>query len=212
MLTVIIPCYNQGEYFQECIDSLKNQTYKDIEVIAVDDKAIDDSIAIADKNGLKIVRMKKNSGIPKAVNKGLKEAKGKYLVVMSQDDKFDPSYFERAIKILEENPNIGVVTSDMLYFGSENCITKIPAKWTFEDLRQNNSIHGSSVVRKECYKDGFDEKTGRYSDWEMWIRICKQGWGLYYIQEPLYHFRRHENQQSNVENEELRNYVKAKHA
>lgn len=213
MITVIMPCYNQGEYMQEALDSLYAQTLKP-EIILVDDGSVDNSKEVikANKGKIRSITNEKNSGIPFSVNAGIKASKGEYIAVMSQDDKFEPTYLEKCVKALELNPEAGVVTSDIQTFGSKDFIMKPSCDWTADALKVNTVAWGSSVIRKEVYDQlgGWDDKAEHYSDWDMMCRIQKAGWELEYIEEPLFLFRVHGNQASNTVREDLQKYVREK--
>lgn len=211
-ISVIMPCYSQAHYMQDAIDSVRAQTYQNYEIIAVMDGPKDNSREIAEKNGLIIVDLPQNGGIPNAFNKGLEVATGDYIVALSQDDMFDESYFQKSVRKFEEDENIGVVTCQMLNFGNTNEFMIFGHNWTLEALLQQNQIQGSSLVKKECYDKlgGWDLQAEEYSDWEMWTRICKDGYGLGYIKEPLFLFRQHGKNISNGYRRDLAGYIRSK--
>lgn len=211
-----MPCYNQGRFMQEALDSLYAQTLKP-EIIIVDDGSIDNSKEIIEQNRAKIdkiITLEKNRGIPNAINEGIKISKGEYITNLSQDDRFEPTYLEKAVNKLEQNPKAGVCACDLMTFGSNEMLLKPSCVWTMEALRFNTVVWGTSVVRKDVYDKlgGWDDRAQHYSDWEMWCRICQAGWGLEYIPEPLYFFRQHETQVSNGVREDLRDYIRNKYA
>lgn len=218
MISVIIPSYNQGKFFKNAIESLKTQTYKDLEIIVVDDKSIDGSWEMAKEflvNGEihRLIRLDKNGGIPHAFNEGLKQATGEYVIVLSQDDELAPECLEDMLKKMED-PAVGVVASGMMLIGDENGEIYPQTTWDINTLKQSNQIFGSSLVRKKCYDElgGWDEKADMCSDWEMWCRICNAGWKLGYVSKPVYRFRRHPNQISNSIPQETLDYVRNKYA
>lgn len=212
-ISVIMPCYSQAHYMQDAIDAVRAQTYQNYEIIAVMDGPKDNSREIAEKNGLTIVDLPKNAGIPNAFNKGLEVATGDYIVALSQDDIFEETYFQKAVRKFEEDPSIGVATCQMMSFGDVSEFMIFGHNWELEHLLCQNQIQGSSLVKRECYDNlgGWDLQAEEYSDWEMWTRICKAGYGLGYIKEPLFLFRQHGKNISNGYRADLARYIRDKH-
>lgn len=107
MISVIIPVYNTGrEYLCKCIDSILNQTYKDFEILIVDDGSGEETCknieSISEKDARIFVHTKPNGGVSSARNYGLKHAHGEYVVFVDGDDVLEPDYFERAISLIGE--------------------------------------------------------------------------------------------------------------
>ena len=98
MISVIVPIYNVEAYLPQCLDSIVSQTYKDLEIILVDDGSTDSSGRICDEFADKDVRIRvihqKNSGLPEARNSGLKVAKGDYIIMPDGDDALHPQMIE----------------------------------------------------------------------------------------------------------------------
>jgi GT2 family glycosyltransferase len=217
-ISIIIPCYNQAIFFKDMLDSIKAQTYQDLETIIVDCVCIDNSIEIAKQNGFtNIVTMSENRGVTGGDNAGFGVAKGKYLLATSQDDIFDKTYFERTSKILDENPKIGIVNTDMMLFGNQSEISSPNRRWNLKWIVNNNQLCGPSLFRKEIYDKlgGWDEKADVAADWDWAIRVCKDGWELGIINEPLYQYRCHSDQittsYTRQQWHELRGYIRNKY-
>jgi len=98
-ITVIVPVYNVEHYLDKCLDSLINQTYKNLEIIVINDGSTDNSLEVikeyADANDFIRVIDKENEGVAKTRNKGIQLAKGKYVVFIDNDDFVDSDYLER---------------------------------------------------------------------------------------------------------------------
>jgi glycosyltransferase involved in cell wall biosynthesis len=195
-ISIIIPCYNQGEFMQEALDSLFAQTYQDFEIIIIDNASIDNTKELIKRNILaNILTLEVNQGIAGAAALGFKKARGEFSVGFAQDDKYESTYFEKAIKIFNENPEIGVVTTDLEFFGDQTGVYVKGNQWTMEAQLDANQIHGGSMFRREILgTEGWDINAKECGDWEMWLRACNQGWKLGYIPEPLYQYRIHSNQ------------------
>lgn len=114
-VSIIIPVYNSEKYIKKCIDSILNNTYKDIEIIAIDDGSKDNSLnilkEISEINSNVFVYSQKNMGVAKTRNKGIKLATGKYIMFIDNDDFIDKDYIETFVKIAEEN------NSDIVFGG-----------------------------------------------------------------------------------------------
>ena len=123
MISVIIPCYNDGKYLPETISKLKLQSIPADEIIIVNDGSTDvltlDVLKQLAEDPLIQVLHKMNGRMSAARNYGVAHAKGDIIVALDADDFFDPSFFEKGIDILSKESNTGVVTSYIQYFGNK---------------------------------------------------------------------------------------------
>lgn len=103
--SIIIPVYNVEKYIKKCLDSVFNQTYKDYEVIVVNDESMDKSIEIAKKYKINLINQK-NMGLSEARNNGIKQAKGEYLIFLDSDDYIEKDLLKEINKSLVNNPDI----------------------------------------------------------------------------------------------------------
>ena len=108
-VSVIIPLYNEEKYITACVESVINQTYKNLEIIIVDDKSTDNSLKIVknikDKR-IKIISLKKNAGVANARNKGVEAATGDYICFLDSDDFWDKTKIEKQIKLLDKQKEL----------------------------------------------------------------------------------------------------------
>ena len=122
MISVIIPCYNDGKYLPETINQLKLQTLPANEIIIVNDGSTDaatiEVLTQIEKDPLIQVLHKENGRMSAARNFGVAHAKGDIIVALDADDYFDPSFFQKAMDVLNNEPATGVVTSYIRYFGN----------------------------------------------------------------------------------------------
>ena len=193
-VSVIIPCFNHGEYIDEAVDSILNQTYQDFEIIIIDDGSTDsltiEKLKNYNKPKTKVIRTE-NNGLPAARNKGIRYAKGQYILTLDADDKFAPAFLNKAVGILASNPKIGVVTCYAQLFGSHNAIWRPKGGGIMEFLAENNCC-ASSLFRKVCWEqvNGYDQDfVDGYEDWEFWIKITGKNWLIHAIKEPLFYYR-----------------------
>lgn len=119
LLSVVVPIYNVEKYLKKCLDSIINQTYKNLEIILVDDGSTDCSGKIADEYGKKDKRIKvihkKNGGLADARNVGIDNASGKYIAFVDSDDWIDLNTYSESIKTMEKH------NSDMFVFRAISC-------------------------------------------------------------------------------------------
>jgi len=119
-VSVIIPCYNDGAYIPDAVDSIKRQTFTDYEIVVINDGSTDkttmDVLKQLEGNGVRVLH-KKNEGVSTARNYGITRSAGEYILTLDADDKFSESFMERAVKILDDNTEIGCVTCYAQYFG-----------------------------------------------------------------------------------------------
>ncbi len=194
-VSVIIPCYNQGEYVDEAVDSILNQTFQDFEIIIVNDGSTDEftieKLQHYDKHKTNVIHTA-NQGLPNARNNGIKIANGQYILPLDADDYFDSTFLEKTVQVLDTRPEIGVVTCGMQYFGMS---TKrhLPKGGEVRNFLVHNNACVASLFRKICWEQagGYDKNmTQGYEDWNLWLDITKRGWPVYVIPEYLFYYRR----------------------
>ena len=167
LVTVIIPCYNHAKYISHCIESVLAQTYKNIELIVVDNGSIDDSYEKIKKyinvDGFKLIRLLENippGEIGGAVSIALKEASGEYISILYSDDWYMPDKIEKQVLcMLRASPSVGVVyCHGFRYFEStgemKKWITRSERGYVFIDYLKNGPlvIPISPLVKKYCYE------------------------------------------------------------
>jgi glycosyltransferase involved in cell wall biosynthesis len=205
-VSIIIPCYNREKYIRQTIESVLSQTYKNIEIIAVDDGSTDATRDIIDDYIKKIKILQHpnriNKGQSAGINLGIRYSKGEYIAILDSDDMFAPEKIERQVKFLEEHPDVGLVYSNgfaidengkKLYsiYKKGHKETNDPSKVLLNCyfLVPNNSM----VRRSELEKAGkFDESLRSAQDHDMAIRLAEVT-KLAYIDDYLFYYRRHKD-------------------
>jgi glycosyltransferase involved in cell wall biosynthesis len=181
LVSIIIPCFNDGKYLQETVLSVLNSTYLTIQVIIVDDGSTDNTPEVA--LHLKTLSSKveyihqNNSGLSATRNKGIGCASGKYILPLDADDKISPDYIEEAIKVLQERTEVKVVYCNAEFFGNKEGPWNLKL-FSRKILPRENVIFCSALYRKLEW-----ERVGGYSvemksgweDWEFWISVLKTG-------------------------------------
>jgi len=195
-VSVIIPVHNCEDYIREAIDSVLNQTYKDFEVIVINDGSTDKTEEILRQYGDKIRwKSQENKGQAFAVNEGIKMAEGGYIAYLDADDVCLPERFESQVKYLDDHPDVGLVYSDCYQVDEYGSIIRTRKSKPHDKfiLLQSNYIPRSAVMHKrECLDEVglFDESITGDDDWDMWIRISEK-FEMGYTGEPLVKYRVH---------------------
>ena len=112
--TVIIPNFNGMQYLPACIESLKNQTVSDFDVVVIDNGSEDGSVEWLKENGIRHVALKKNLGFAGGVNIGLKGCASEYAILLNNDTEAEPAFVEELIKAIDKSKKIFAVSSKML--------------------------------------------------------------------------------------------------
>lgn len=202
-ISVIIPCYNQGQYLEEAIQSVLNQTFKDFEIIVVNDGSTESS-TIEILNNLDMPKTRvihtTNQKLAMARNNGIIEARGQYILPLDCDDKIGAKYLELANEILDNNPETGIVYCKAEYFGSQEGEWILPS-YNFPAILIVNHIFCSALFRKSDW-----EKVGGYNsnmihafeDWDFWLSLISIGAKVHRIDDILFYYRQHDNPTSMI--------------
>ena len=194
LVSIIVPIYNAAPYLQETLDSIMASTYRPIEVIMVDDGSKDDSLKIArDICGIHPecrVLSQANSGVSAARNKAIRNANGAYILPVDADDKIADTFIEKAVEILEKEPNIRVVGCRCWMFGAENKEWKLPT-FSHALLARKNMIPATALYRKVDWEKcgGYCEEEIYREDWDFWLSMMELGGTFYKINEVLFYYR-----------------------
>lgn len=175
LVSVIIPCYNYAKYLPECIESVRNQTYKNIEIIVVDDGSPDDTKEACERLKVRCIS-KENGGLSSARNAGIKEAAGEFIMCLDADDMLPPDSIELHMRMADDYV---IAQCGLQEFGiRENRCT--PQGAHRDMILQFNTVYCNAVFPKKAWESvgGYDEsKTMRlgYEDWEFWVRLIARG-------------------------------------
>jgi len=210
-VTVLMSVFNGEKYLREAIDSILNQTFKDFEFIIINDASTDKTLRILnDYNDPRIIiyNNKKNIGLTKSLNIGLRMAKGKYIARQDADDISTHDRLEKEVHFLEKHKNHAVVGTSAKIIDKDNVIIQLldrPAK--DEQIRKvleiRNCInHGSAMIRRTHLNEvgQYDENMLRSQDYDLWLRLSKK-YRLANLSEYLYLWRKH------AENIEAKNFI-----
>ena len=219
-VSIVLPNYNYARYLDERIQSLLNQTYKDFELIILDDASTDNSLEVIEKYTtdprVKTQFYTQNSGSPyKRWNDGADLAQGEYLLIAGADDSCHPTLLEKLVEKLDSHPSVGLAFSQSWEIDSQgNKLSLLkeyiaylsPERWErdFVDSGKNecqymlftNTIPNASAVlmqRKVFIEAGkFDVQLKLAADWMLWVKMLIVS-DIAFVAEPLNYFRTHDN-------------------
>lgn len=211
LVSVIIPSYNRAFSIGRAIQSVLDQTYKNLELIIVDDGSTDNTEEVVKdfKNPqIRYIKHKQNKGGGAARNTGIKSAKGEFIAFLDSDDQWLPSKVRKQLDIFQNSPEqTGVVFCGVYYvdYKSGKIIDTIEPDYRGDILdvilnRGSGPSLPAAVVKRECFNKAglFDERFPSYQDADLWVRIAK----LYqfdYAKECLVKFSRNHKQISTDE-------------
>jgi alpha-1,3-rhamnosyltransferase len=205
LVSIVIPAYNHENYIEEAIDSIMNQTYKNIELIVINDGSTDKTDNII-RNALKKYNnvfkyiSKENEGLIKTLNYSLGLVSGKYFKLLASDDILLPEYLDKMVNYLEGKPDYGMVYSDSyiineqgIVLGNSNAHNQFKEGNIFGDIFTSKFwipaltvLIKMDVIMRYKYEDNY-----HIEDWLLWCKIS-----YYYkvglINEPLAKYRIHE--------------------
>lgn len=214
LLSVTVLNYNYAHFLPECLNSILNQTFTDFEVILINDKSTDNTLEVvqpylADPR-IRFINHEVNKGYVASLLEGCELSQGKYISVISADDYvLDMKAFEKALKLLEADPEIAFCFSawNQVNGAGVNVHTRRSAEYDYVAdginefrrlLMTSPVLHSGTMIRRSAYDavGGYDSRC-RYSvDTNMWLALCTIG-KIAYINSPLYVYRAHETNLSN---------------
>lgn len=201
MISIIVPVYNAEKFIRETIQSVLDQTYTDFELLLVDDCSRDKSVEVIESfedERVILLRQEQNAGAYAARNRGLKEAKGRYIAFLDSDDCWEPCKLEHEMAFMERESAGFVFTG--YEFADENCVgtgkvVRVPRTINFKQALSNTTIFTSTVlIDREKIPDELIEMPHIASeDTATWWRILKAGHVGYGLDENLVRYRRSGN-------------------
>ncbi len=221
-ISIIIPCYNQAQYLDECLQSVLDQTFPDWECIIVNDGSNDNTEQVSKNWVNKDSRFKyyhqENAGLSATRNKGIQNAIGEFILPLDADDKISSEYCKLAMIEFEKDKDLKVVYCQAEKFGEEI------GEWILESFSINrlaiiNLIFCSAIFRKKDWQKvgGYDIKMiYGLEDWEFWIAILKNGGEVKRLTDVGFYYRIKQVSMVTSLNDEKRKfsfeYLSVKHA
>ena len=203
LVSVLIPVYKTAPYLREAMDSMLCQTFKDFELIVLNDCSPDNAEEILDAyDDSRIVRYKgeNNVGLSNVLNVGIGMARGKYIARMDSDDISLPNRLQIQVDYLETHSEIDLASVGMQLFGAKESVwirERNPEKVKIEALFHSPVLHASSMWRKDSFERHglrFRQEMVPAEDYDLWTRAMLKGLKLMNLPEVLYEYRIHEAQ------------------
>lgn len=202
-VTVLMSVYNGEKYLKEAIDSIISQTFTDFEFLIIDDASTDRTPEMLRSYGdsrIKIITNEENLGLTKSLNKGLALARGKYIARMDADDISHPKRLEKQANYLDENPEIGILGTNVQYIdesGKYHEILQRPEKdalikWALCFF--NPIAHPTVMMQLYLIKEinGYDENIIYAQDYDLWVRLSSKS-AFWNLQDILLYLRKSDN-------------------
>jgi glycosyltransferase involved in cell wall biosynthesis len=214
LVSVIIPTYNRPKYLKQAIDSAVKQTYKNIEIIVSDDCSPENPQKIVDSFNdprIRLRRNPKNLGISRNVIAAYKEARGKYVASLNDDDMWNEDFLEKLVPHLDANPNLVLAFSDHYIINPDSKIDDVATQQNTEYWKRDQLQEGvyqpfyeiglvnqavpcavATVIRKDAIEwNDFVPEMGPFWDLYLTYLACRTGGGAYYSPERLTRYRVH---------------------
>ncbi len=184
-ISVIIPTYQHGDTIEMCLLSLFNQTFKDFEIIVVNDGSTDNTAQILEKYVDRICRRissayaeeillrvihQENRGAPAARNRGFRESSGEFVIFCDADVNAKPEMLAKMLETLKKHPEASYAYSSFMWGRKKFGLHKFDG----EALKKMNYITSTSLIRRAHFP-GWDESLKKFQDWDLWLTMLKQG-------------------------------------
>lgn len=209
LISVIIPCYNQGPFLAESISSVLDSDFADIEIIVVDDGSTDPEtcriLEVLDYPKTRLIR-RINGGLAAARNSGIAEAKGQYILPLDADDRIGPHYISQAVAALEPDLALGIVYCRAEKFGAESGPWRLPPFFRWR-MGLGNIIFCSAIYRRDDWDKarGYDENLRRgWEDWDFWLSLLESGRQVLCLPQTGFFYRKHPASMAAVMSAELK--------
>ncbi len=198
LVSIIIPCYNSVDFISECIDSVLDQNYQNLEIIVVDDGSTDGTLEVISRYERIRVISQSNSGACVARNRGLKLSKGKYVKFLDSDDFLEPGVIKAQVELSEK------LDENAIVYGNYNIVRgdRKSCQDTFIGMADQTAILmiadiliSTPLHRKWMLElvDGFDERLKNGQEWNLHIRLSSEGVRFIHHRGSVFNYRIHKS-------------------
>ncbi|WP_185974254.1 glycosyltransferase family A protein [Litoribacter populi] len=219
-VSVIIPCYNQGNYIKETISSVINSNYSNFEIVIVNDGSDDlftlKEFAKLETEGFTVLH-KENGGLSSARNFGIMNSIGELILPLDSDDKISKDYIKEAVEVFQNIPNSCIVYSKAKLFGYQNKKWNLP-QFSLKRFLSGNIIFCSAFFKKEDWErvGGYDENMRKgFEDWEFWMKLLNYNPNVFQLNSYHFFYRVREDSMARTTNikykKEVFDYIYEKH-
>lgn len=203
-VTVLLPVYNAAQFLREAIESVLSQSYRDFELLIVNDGSTDSSSEIISSftdSRIRVLQNEKNIGLIASLNRGIAEAKGKYIARMDADDISLPGRLQHQVTKMEDDPGVAVLSSFVDFMNVDGDIT---GNWATDReatseseirnlmMRTNCIAHPTVMMRADVVRKYlYNPKRKGAEDWDLWMRMLAGGQRIVKLPEVLLNYRVH---------------------
>lgn len=213
LVSIIVPCFNQGKYLPDSLQSILSSAYKNWECIIINDGSPDDTEEIAldwcKKDNRFHYLKKENGGLAAARNYGIRRGRGKYILPLDADDKISSDYIGEGVKQFNHDPDTKMVYCEAFKFGIVNERWSIP-NFTLQKLASENIIFCSSIFKKSDWElcGGYDtEMKYGWEDWEFNMNMLKGGGKVVKLPITGFYYRIREKSMARSMSQEHANFL-----
>jgi glycosyltransferase involved in cell wall biosynthesis len=222
LASIIIPTFNRRRWIGECLDSVLAQTYKNLEILVVDDGSSDGTaewIASRPEYSKVQVLVQENAGASVARNNGINRANGDLIAFIDSDDVLLPKHIESAVKAFEKDEDLGLFCCDSRMIDAEGNVLFDGMTWhqalakaknldiksgerSLEDVFSYSNCFPGFTLRKAVFDElgGFDQSIFPADDYDLALRVAGGKYKVFYLHEPLCLRREHDGQCSGIQN------------
>jgi glycosyltransferase involved in cell wall biosynthesis len=203
-ISVIVPCYNHGEFLAEAVDSVLAQTRHDFEVVVVDDGSTDarthQILSTFARPKTRVLRAR-HGGLAVARNLGIASTSGEYLCALDADDRLAPTFLERTAAVLDRDSSIAFASAWLRTFGEESWEWQ-PERCDLPTLLWEDTVLTAALVRRAAVEavGGYDAAMPEQGDedWDLWLTLVERGYRGVILPEILFEYRRRAGSMSTV--------------
>ena len=196
-VSVVIPCFNLGQYLEEAVSSVLSQTMQDFEILIVDDGSTDaETVRLLDDfvRPRTTVFRTDNQGLARARNFLVTRARGEFLCALDADDRLRPQFLERTLQAFDADPSLSFVSTHLQMFGLEARTWPDTARCDLGTLLAEDTVITSALVRATAVREvgGYDEGMPAQGDedWDLWISLVEAGHRGLILPDLLFDYRR----------------------
>lgn len=198
IVSIIIPCFNSESYISECIESVIEQDYGNIEIIVVDDGSTDNSAEVISKYKEVSFYKQENSGACAARNYGLSKSNGKYIKFLDSDDFLERKVIKKQVEEAEGLDENTIVYGDYFLYEKNRFLyenTRLDVKEQTALLLINDILTATPLHRKWMLEkvSGFDERFKSGQEWNLHVRLSSEGFIFHHVKGAVYNYRIHDS-------------------
>lgn len=202
LVSIIVPVYNARKFIRETMDSVMAQTYPSWELLLIEDVSTDGTAAVIEEyvrekeeQRIRLIRQPENGGAARARNRGLEEAKGRYIAYLDADDLWEPEKLQHQLLFMEKNEAAFCFTG---YEFADECgvgtgkVVRVPETLNYRQALGNTTIFTTTVMfdTEKIPKEMLEMPVMKSEDTALWWRILRNGYTAYGLDENLVRYRR----------------------